>query len=116
MTVGFEVLVQEVIAAIDDRADLRTVSPRGRRPGWAATPTEPPGRPPRKLARRRRRGRRGPAAGAGPARLGSTVAEVELEEGVEVGPGARLAPQPLLLRVALDEVDERSAARPVRRR
>ena len=49
-------------------------------------------------------GRRGPASD------GSTVAEVELEDDVELGPVAGLAPQALGLRVALDEVDARGRA------
>jgi hypothetical protein len=56
------------------------------------------------------RARRGPA-GRGPARLGSTVAEVELDAcRSNVGSGSRIVPRALLLAVGLDQRDARAGA------
>ena len=55
-----------------------------------------------------RQRRRGPAAGVGPARLGSTVARSSSSTSLNVGLGLVVgAEQPLLLGVPLDQVDLR---------
>ena len=129
MTVGLEVFVHDVIAAIatDAVVDLgrrsraarpldrlrRAATPTASLPGMRRSPevaADAPRRP------RSSRERPGPAGGrAVPASDGSDGAEVELEQRIELGAGARLAPQALRLGVALDEVDP-LADRPVRRR
>ena len=107
MTVGLEVLVQDVIAAIatEPVADRRRSPPTDldRRHGRARRPRRRrPGRRRWKFAGRS--GEQDPVlrpARAGDGRLDGR--EVELRSSSKVGPGARLAPQALRLGVALDE-------------
>ena len=98
---------------------IRPTRPRPPPPSAAASTSasrdtvEPVGKFVRKLSRRSVRGTRS-CGRRGPATDGSTVARSSSSRLVEVGPGARLPPQALLLRVALDEVDalRRSAGQP----
>ena len=150
MTVGLEVFVHEVIAAIATEPDRTTRSPSTsivtagrprRRPVAAAPPARGAGagrgrrdaagragnaRPSASLDPRRSgvgrsryeavrevrpevRPQRGSGTRScgrrGPATRRLDRREVQLQQRVEVRPVARLAPQPLLLGVALDEVD-----------
>ena len=125
MTVGFDVLVHEVMAAMATDPWRRTAAVP---PTWTATPplSVAPVAPPSPAIRdevrgglggRLRRGECGPEVRRqvrqddpvlGPSRAGDRWrdrAEVEGQRLVEGGSVAGLAPQPLRLRVALDQVD-----------
>ena len=107
--------VRGVRARGDRGDDDRAVADGARRRRRRRTPGGSPGRRPRSWPGSPGAAR-GPGGAAGRRGWARRSPRSSSTTSSNAGPGARLAPEALLLRVALHEVDERRPARPVRRR